>query len=46
MFHMYEGNHWMGMHLFWWMFWLTLLAAYVGRAAWSPRGRGRPRGRW
>lgn len=41
MFHLYDGYHWLGMHLFWWLFWLLFIALIFGRFEAVPRKRGR-----
>lgn len=29
MFHFYDGHHWLGMHLFWWIFWILFLVVVL-----------------
>lgn len=42
MFHFYEGYHWLGMHLFWWIFWiLFLVVVFRGLAPVSRDRRGK-----
>lgn len=39
MFHFYDGYHWLGMHLFWWGFWILFLAVVFGWFEPVPRNR-------
>lgn len=44
MFHFYDGYHWFGMHLFWWVFWFLSISIIFG--LYEPiRKRGRKNGR-
>lgn len=41
MYHFYDGYHWMGMHLFWWAFWILFLVVVFGWFEPVPRNRRR-----
>lgn len=41
MFHFYDGYHFAGMHLLWWIFWILLLIFWFG--AYEPVRRKKPR---
>lgn len=40
MFHMYDGYHFIGMHLLWWAFWIALIGTVYGLYEPVARRRG------
>ena len=42
MFHMYDGYHFLGMHLLWWGFWIVMITILFG--AFEPVRRNRRNG--
>jgi putative membrane protein len=40
MFHFYDGYHFVGMHVMWWLFWLAFIAIIFGVFEQVPRRRG------
>lgn len=40
MFHFYDGYHFLGMHLIWWVFWLVFISVVYGAYAPVLRSRG------
>lgn len=41
MFHLYNGYHFLGMHLLWWAFWVVMIGIVFGWYEPVPRWRGR-----
>lgn len=41
MFHMYDGYHFVGMHMLWWFFWIVFIGVLFG--AYEPVRRNRRR---
>ncbi len=39
MFHLYDGYHWLGMHLLWWLFWFMIIGVVFGLYEPVPRKR-------
>ena len=41
MFHFYDGHHFMGMHILWWLFWIGFIVLVFGVFRLVPRTRDR-----
>ncbi len=41
MFHLYDGYHFLGMHLLWWVFWFSFSLLIFGWFEQVPRNRAR-----
>ncbi len=41
MFHLYNGYHFMGMHMLWWVFWFVVISGAFAMYEAVPRRRGR-----